>query len=223
MSHDAEPSLPLRRVTHTIEQLLDEMRTVTEARCRKHGTGGGTTANWAAALLACIGIEMVATRTRTIETQDEGIRRVWKEVADSVGYEPYRTVGFALFKLCRNGIAHGFYPNEVQLANGPLGGMMVVFWIDGKTQRSVCVDEVGCQAESGHLTLRKTPGRVLLQVSVQHLYRDVKAYLERFLARLGGDSTLQATVEKNDDEMLRSVTKKTTEQLSEADFIHLGM
>ena len=218
------PTRPLRRVENTIQQLLNDMRTVVEARCRLHGSAGGTTANSAAALLPCIGVEMVAQRTTTEESRDESIRRVFREVGELTGYERYGRVGFALFKLCRNGLAHGFYPNDVELANGPKGGVAVTFWIDAETQRSFCVEEVGGRAESGHLAHWNLGGEhVLLKMSAQHLYLDVKAYLENFLVRLQSDSTLQAVVEENDQRLLQSATKAATEALEDRDFIALAM
>jgi hypothetical protein len=218
------PTRPLRRVENTIQQLLNDMRTVVEARCRLHGTGGGTTANSAAALLPCIGVEIVAQRTRTEESRDDSIRRVFREIAELTGYERYERVGFALFKLCRNGLAHGFYPNDVQLANGPKGGVAVTFWIDAETQRSFCVDEVGERAESGHLAHWSLgEEQVLLRVSAQHLYLDVKACLENFLVRLQSDRTLQGVVEENDQRLLQSATKAATRGLGDRDFIALAM
>jgi hypothetical protein len=149
---------------------------------------------------------MIAQRTDVGETKDESIRRVFREIGSLTGYDRHGKVGFALFKLCRNGLAHGFYPNDVQLANGPKGGVAVTFWIDADTQRSICVDRIGERATSEHLILW-TLGRgnqVLLKVSAQHFYSDVKTYIEDFLRRLRLDEKLQAVVEQNDDRMLQS-------------------
>jgi hypothetical protein len=211
-------------VENTVLQLLNDMRTVVEARCRIHGIGGGTTANAAAALLPCIGMEMVAERTRRAdESKDDSIRRVFRELAQLTQYPTYATVGFAFFKLCRNGLAHGFFPNDVQLANGPKGGVMVSFWIDEGTQRSICVNEVSGPAESGHLTLVKRGDRVLLQVFAQHLYLHVKAFLEEFRHRLASDTELQTLVEQNDEHLMRLVSERASEGLAEGDFIALGI
>jgi hypothetical protein len=95
------PTLPLRRVENSIDQLTNDMRTVAEARCRHHGAGGGTTANSAAVLLPLIGVEIVAQRTNDNETKDVSIRRVFREIGDLAGYDAYGRLGFPLFKLCR--------------------------------------------------------------------------------------------------------------------------
>jgi len=81
--------------------------------------------------------------------KDQSVRRVFGEVAQSAAYDQYAKVGFAFFKLCRNGLAHGFYPNDVQLANGPKGGVAVTFWLEVNTQRSICADEIGPQSRVG--------------------------------------------------------------------------
>src|ERR1051325_1647127 len=221
--HSELSSLPCRRVENTLRQLLNDMRTVAEARCMKHGIDGGTTANSAAALLPLIGIEIVAQRTNRGESKDQSIRRAFAELADVVGFDRYKRVGFALFKLCRNGLAHGFYPNDVQLSNGPRGGILISFWIDANTQRSVCVGDVKSSDESGHLELIRVGDRVLLQKFGQHLYVDVKAYLEDFLRRLETDSALQEIVATNDETQLRLATAGATDNLEEQDFIALGM
>ena len=106
MGHSTLPSLPLRAVENVLRQLLNDMRTVTEARCSRHGAGGGTTANSAAGLLPCIGVEIIATRTQTGTNRDDSVRRVFSEIATLVGYQPYATLGFPLFKMLRNGLAH---------------------------------------------------------------------------------------------------------------------
>lgn len=224
MTPSTLPTLALRRVENTIRQLLNDMRTVVEARCRFHGARGGTTANSAAALLPCIGVEMVAQRTNRHESKDESIRRVFHEIAELTGYDRYDRVGFALFKLCRNGLAHGFYPNDVQLANGPKGGVAVTFWIDGETRRSFCVDEVGDPAASQHLVhWNLSDEHTLLRVSAQHLYLDVSRYLEDFLNRLPGDSELQRLVDENDQRLLESATIAATAGLEDRDFIALSL
>jgi hypothetical protein len=147
------PTLALRRTENTIRQLVNDMRTVADARCLDHGIGGGTTANSAAVLLPLIGVEMVAARTRsTGESRDDSIRRVFNEIGDFTGDDRYGRVGFALFVLARNGLAHGFYPNGSQLANGPKVVVALHFWIDAKTQRSVCVDAMGPREKSKHIT-----------------------------------------------------------------------
>jgi hypothetical protein len=88
------PTLPLRRTENTIRQLVNDMRTVAEARCLNHGIGGGTTANSAAVLLPLIGVEMVAARTRSIgESKDDSIRRVFSEIGDLAGDDRYGRVG----------------------------------------------------------------------------------------------------------------------------------
>jgi hypothetical protein len=216
-------TLTLRRVDNTIRQLLNDMNTVTEARCRFHGTGGGTTANSASVLLPLIGIEIVAQRTRAdSESFDESLRRVLREIADVVGYRPYSTVGFAMFKLCRNGLAHGFYPNDAQPLNGDGVGVIVSFWVDHVSQRSVCVREVGPHAESDHLVMVSTGDSKLTKVSAQHLFLDVEQYLGVFLDRLHSDADVQMLVERRDQELLARARFRSLESLSEADLIALG-
>ena len=219
-------TLPLRRVENTIRQLLNDMRTVVETRCRFHGVGGGTTANSAAGLLPCIGVEIVADRTRQSgETTYDSIRRVFEKIGDLCQYDRYAKVGFPFWVLSRHGLAHGFYPNGVQLANGPRAAVALTFWIEASTHRSFCVDEMGGHLESKHLTRRSLTGGelVVLEVSAQHLYRDVKLYLETFLQQLETDAVLQELVSHNDEARLQSATQRAAESLEPGDLINLGV
>lgn len=81
----------------------------------------------------------------------------------------------------------------------------------------------GGQADSEHLTLRRTGDRVMLQVFAQHLYLDVKAHMEDFLKRLSSDGALQKLVEDNGERLMQSATIRATRGLEERDFIALGM
>lgn len=219
------PTATLRGVENTVQQLLNDMRTIAEARCRTHGTSYGTTANAAAVLLPCIAVEFIATRTRSGESKEEALRRTFRDLAAAVGYGRYETVGFPFYSLVRRGLAHGFYPGHVQLANGPKAHVGLSFWIDAESQRSFCVDEVGGHAESRHLVhnVLGIGDHVVLHVSVQHLYIDVKVLLERFLQRLATDRKLQQLVEKNDEDLLQAAALRTMESLSTGDFMNLGL
>ena len=173
--------------------------------------------------MKCIAIEVIAQRTNKSESKDDSIRRVFGEVADLTGYDRYRKVGFAFFKLTRNGLAHGFYPNDVELANGPRGGILLSFWIDAATQRSICIEAVGERSASGHLVNRQAGERVLLNVSVQHLHNDIASYATEFLGRLRVDPSLQALVERHDERLLKDATDAATASLEPGDFIALGL
>jgi hypothetical protein len=202
------------------------MRTVAEARCVHHGSDSGTTANSAAVLLPCIGVEIVAVRTRAAaESPEDSIRRVFHELADHVGYGRYKTVGFPLFILARHGLAHGFYPNDVEIANGPKASLKLHFWVDAETHRSVCVDELGPTAASKHLTRHELASghRVLLEVSVQHFYRDVAAYLRAFIGRLASEPALQQLASARDEEQLRWATERAASSPSSHDLMNLGI
>jgi hypothetical protein len=222
MTHSTLPSLPLRAVENVLRQLLNDMRTVVEARCRHHGTGSGTSANSAAGLLPCIGIEIIASRTQTGPRRDDSVRRVFNEIAELVGYEPYNKLGFPLFKMLRNGLAHGFWPNEVELPDGVSCTFSMIFWAD-ETARSICVDEVAGHAESNHLT-RMSGGRdIIIQVSAQHWFRDIAAYIEEFLKRLQLDRDLQTLVEENEVRLVRNARTSLGKQITEDDAAALGM
>jgi hypothetical protein len=64
---------------------------------------------------------------------------------------------------------------------------------------------------------------VLLKVSAQHLYVDVRRYLEQFLDRLKSDQELQKIVTRNDERLLQMATQRATEVLEERDFIALAL
>jgi hypothetical protein len=100
---------------------------------------------------------------------------------------------------------------------------MISFWIDAESQRSICVEEIAGPVESGHLSLRRTADQVLLQAFAQHLYVDVKTYLEDFLNRLASDIELQALVAENDERLMRDAVAVATKGLDEQDFIALGL
>ena len=216
------PTQPLRGVDNAIRSLLNEMHLVVEARCKHHGVSGvGDSANAAALLLPLIGVEMVAERTRTTETKDASIRRVFGEIAGLVPYDSYGRLGFALFKLGRNGLAHGFYPNAVEAANGPKAGIAPMFLLE-TTGHTVCVEAIGSRVEQGHLTNMKVGDHTLLKVSLQHLYLDVAKYLNDFLQRLRSAPDLQELVERNDVGILQTATRRASEVLEERDYIALG-
>jgi len=222
-THSSLPTLPLRRTENTLRQLLNDAKTVTEARCQVHGFGGGTTANSASVLLSLIALEIIAQRSAEADQGLDGaLRKVFRDLADHVGYPPYAKVGFAVFKLCRNGLAHGFYPNEVLPTNGDGIGVVQTFWIDGESHRSVCVDAMAGNAESGHLSIRATSDSKLTTVCVQCLYRDVRGFVEDFLSRLSTDADLRQVVERRDEKLLLDARRRALEALSEADLISLG-
>jgi len=225
MIYSSLPTTRLRAVDNSVLMLLNDMATVTEARCLQHGVGGGPTANSAAALLPCIGIEMVAQRTRpAAETSnDEAIRRVFREVAGVTGYPAYGTTGFPIFKMIRNGLAHGFYPNSLELANGLESSATVHFWLDGHTGRSICVDTLGERVASKHLVLQTQGQARIVLVSLQHWYVDVKSYLEQFRAKLAADAGLQAVVELNDERLESEAMEGLKRQITMADSIALGI
>lgn len=189
-----------------------------------HGVGGGTTANSATTLLPFIGIEMVASRTVLAgESRDDSLRRVFAEIAELTGYRPYLELGFSLFKMTRHGLAHRFWPNEVELPNGPKCTFSATFWIDHRTQRSVCIDEIGPYVESDHL-VRATPnGDVIISISALHLVRDVSRYIEQFLTRLKSQTSLQRVVEENDLRIAAESTNRLARQLTPADTLALGI
>ena len=219
------PTVPLRRTENTIRHVLNDMRTVVEARCIEHGVGGGTTSNSAAVLLPLIGVEIIAGRTRgTSESNDTSIRRVFNEIADFTSYDRYAKVGFALFKLARHGLAHGFYPNDGQLANGPKAVVALHFWLDER-QRSFCIDAMGPRAQSKHLTRKELAGgkTTALEVSAQWLAKDVGSFLEAFLTRLATDTALQQVVSDNDEDQVRRNAERVRDALDEGDWIDLGV
>ena len=217
------PTLPLRGVENTLRQLLNDIKTVVEARCHIHGAGGGTTANSAAALLPLIAMDMLATRTSSNETRDDAFRRVFRELAAHTRYRPYETIGYALFKMLRHGLAHQFWSNEFKLANGPKCVFVTNFWIDANTQRSVCVYEIGDRADSKHLVRMTAGDDLIIQVSAQHLAADVCGFVEDFLTRLAADTTLQATVEQNETRIAAQSTARLSTELNEGDAINLGV
>lgn len=215
------PTLPLRRVENSLRMLLNDMHTVVEARCLEHGVGGGTVANAAAGLLPLIAVEIIARRTSAAgESDDDGIRRVMNEIASFTGYRPYGKVGFALFKLFRNGVAHGFLPGAVETANSPKGTATLTFWLDGATARSICVGSIGERLASGHLTL-PLPG--ILRASAQHLYCDVRDFIMSFLDKLSSDPELQAQVDKRQTEIEQDNIDRARATLTDADLTAIGL
>lgn len=218
------PTLPLRQTENTLRHVMNDMRTVAEARCVEHGVGGGTSPNSAAVLLPLIGMEMVASRTRAAgESKEASIRRAFKEIADFTGHDRYSKVGYALFVLARHGIAHGFYPNDAQLANGPKVVVGLHFWLDER-HRSFCIDKMGPRPESKHLTRKELAGgrTTVLEVSAQWLAKDVESYVEAFLGRLASDAALQQLVTDNDADQSRRNAERVNDALDSGDWINLG-
>lgn len=219
------PTLPLRQTENTLRQVVNDTRTVAEARCVEHGIGEGTTANSAAVLLPLIATEMIAGRTRVAgESKEASIRRVFKELADFTGYDRYTKVGYALFVLARHGLAHGFYPNDGQLANGPKVVVGLHFWLDER-QRSFCIDKMGPRADSKHLTRKELTGgkTTVLEASAQWLAKDVASYVEAFLDRLTSGTTLHQLVTENSDDQARRNAERVSDALDAGDWINLGV
>lgn len=216
MTYSTLPSLTLRGVENTLRQLINDLRTTAEARCHRHGVDGGTVATTAVGLLACIGIEMVAQRAFT-GTKDDRIRAVFKEIATQSGCASYETFGFAVFKLVRNGVAHGFWPLEVTLPGGQKTTATLHYWIDATSHRSVCIDEIGPPAESEHFKPIVVGMDVMVKISALHLARDVEAYVNSFIARLIADPSLQQYVEQSDLALHSDTSKRFLKQLNETE------
>lgn len=218
------PTTTLRAVENVVNQLRNDMRTVAESRCRIHGCDGGTTANSASTLLPCIGIEIVAMRSRAPgESRDGAIRRAYQELAHASGYQAYRTIGFPLHKALRNGLAHAFWPNEIPSLNGPNVFITPNFWLDAETQRSVCIDEIGPPLQSRHLVNARIGDDIQLSISALHWVRDVDSYLDQFCRRLANDSALQSLVEANDQQLMREAAQGLSDQLTDGDRMAIGI
>lgn len=222
MTYSSLPTPRLRAVENSLRMLLNDMNTVVEARCAIHGVGGGTTANATAGLLPCIGIEIIAQREGS-GSIDTNLRDAFVQIARVTSYSPYSRVGFPVFKILRNGLAHGFYPNEAPSINGPSVTAIPTFWVDQHTGRSICVREIGPRLESGHLVPLVQEPNVILRVCAQHWCNDIRMFIEEFLTRLQGDHTLQGQVEANDERLERTASHRLREQVTEADTIALGI
>ncbi|MDP2318224.1 MAG: hypothetical protein Q8O42_02640 [Acidobacteriota bacterium] len=217
------PTLALRGVENTLRHLQNDLLTVTEARCVKHGAGGGTAANSTIGLLALVGVEMIASRTNNGEERDDAIRRVFAEIASMTGYTPYKSLGLPIFKLVRHGLAHRFWPNDVQLPNTGKASFTMSVWADAYTHRTVCINDVGDRADSQHFSCMKAGGDIAIQISGQHLAKDLHAYIEQFLEALKTDTSLQSLVERNDRAMDAAQANRLAEDLTAADTIALGL
>ena len=219
------PDLQLRRAQNLLEMLRNDMRSVVEARCGEHGSKHGTTPNMVIALLPLIGVEMVAqfSTDASVEHKNDAIRRVFAEVALFSGVAAYSTLGYFLFFAYRHGIAHGFYPGQLEL-NGVTIETTPVAYVDASDLRTTpCIDTLPRASLPPHLVAETRGAKRILHISAQALFLDLDPFLMDFYQRLGTDAALQARVRMNVARLEAEASDTAQKRLKPADLAALNI
>ena len=187
----------IQYVSGTLFAMLEnDLRTVLEARCERHGIRGSGP-NFAACLLSLLACEVVGNLSSPRgASKAERIRGFLRAVGQSADDDRYAEVAGPLFGFFRHGIAHTFLPLATR---GLIGSAVWVYecpeWLDSHDGAARCAD----LRRRDHLVVREYAGTTAFQVVPQILYIDVRRAMRQFAASLATASFDLALFSENFD------------------------
>jgi hypothetical protein len=183
MTNDAKLQYVLDGV---IPALLNDMRLVAEAGCRRHGIGTGP--SFTLTLLCLVACETIGALSPPIDGQNAP-RRFIARVGEVSGDPQYQRLAGLLFAVFRHGIGHSFLPKQAPRLAGQ------TIW------NTECLDDmmsaggalgVHTLRTSQHLMIRQYPEGRRFQVLPKILCIDVMRAIDAFADGLRGNAAARA-------------------------------